>query len=85
MANHLSSVVLREGLAFGMAYESCAGCWSRLADEQFLEMLAIPPGGPRLDAGRSAGNLAEIILEVAALFIPSLAPGFHTHRLLEVI
>ena len=50
----------------GSAYEPYVGRWSRLVAREFLEWLAVPPGGRWLDVGCGMGALAETILALAA-------------------
>ena len=50
----------------GAAYEPYVGRWSRLVASQFLNWLAVPPGGKWLDVGCGTGALSETILAVAA-------------------
>jgi SAM-dependent methyltransferase len=50
----------------GSAYEPYVGRWSRLVAREFLEWLAVPPGGRWLDVGCGTGALAETILALAA-------------------
>jgi SAM-dependent methyltransferase len=50
----------------GDAYEPYVGRWSRLVAREFLEWLAVPPGGRWLDVGCGTGALAETILALAA-------------------
>jgi SAM-dependent methyltransferase len=50
----------------GAAYESYMGRWSRLVAREFLEWLAVPPGGCWLDVGCGTGALAQTILALSA-------------------
>src|SRR5918995_1042331 len=50
----------------GDAYEPYVGRWSRLVAREFLEWLAVPPGGRWLDVGCGTGALAETILSLSA-------------------
>src|SRR5215216_3254740 len=50
----------------GDAYEPYVGRWSRLVAREFLEWLAVAPGGRWLDIGCGTGALAETILALAA-------------------
>ncbi len=49
----------------GDAYEPYVGRWSRLVAREFLESLAVPPGGRWLDVGCGTGALTESILALA--------------------
>jgi 2-polyprenyl-3-methyl-5-hydroxy-6-metoxy-1,4-benzoquinol methylase len=44
----------------GDAYEPYVGRWSRLVAREFLEWLAVPPGGRWLDVGCGTGALAGV-------------------------
>jgi SAM-dependent methyltransferase len=48
--------------ALGDAYEPYVGRWSRLVAADFLEWLALPPGGDWLDVGCGTGALTQAIL-----------------------
>ena len=52
--------------ASGEAYEPYVGRWSRYVARQFLEWLAVPPGGLWLDVGCGTGALTQTLLQVAA-------------------
>lgn len=52
--------------AQGDAYEPYVGRWSRLVAADFLEWLALPPGGDWLDVGCGTGALTRAVLLQAA-------------------
>jgi SAM-dependent methyltransferase len=49
----------------GDAYEPYVGRWSRLVAADFLDWLALPPGGDWLDVGCGTGALSQTILQRA--------------------
>ncbi len=68
--------------ASGLAYEPYVGRWSRLVAREFLEWLAVAPGGRWLDVGSGTGALSATILELAspvAVTGVDAAEGFVTH------
>jgi SAM-dependent methyltransferase len=52
--------------AQGDAYEPYVGRWSRLVAADFLDWLALPPGGDWLDVGCGTGALTRAVLQQAA-------------------